>query len=463
MRPFRHRCVGTPDTIDPLGEENTMKSTPRSGPVAAGLVAAAIAAAAAPVAQAQDTMYIPSMTYRTGPFAAGGAPFADGMHDYFAMLNARDGGIGGVEIVLEECETAYNTQKGVECYEATKGEGALAYSPLSTGITLALIPKAPVDEIPVFSMGYGLSAAAVGEKFPWTFVYPTTYWNQLSSIVKYIEEQEGGSLEGKKLGYIYLDAAYGLEPIELLDKLAEDKGFEVAKFPVGVKEMQSQSSQWLNVRRERPDWMIMWGWGAMNATAVKEARKTRFPMDRFIGNWWAGSHADLASVGPAGEGYLAANFTGIGTDYPALQDVIEHVVEPGNSTVGSPEDVGNVLYNRGLFNAVVLAEAIRVAQEMTGKDVITGADMRDGLENIDLSEERLAELGLEGFTGPVRGSCADHEGAGAGFIQQWNGEDWERVSDFISPDSEVTRPMLEDAAEQYVADKPNFEGQSCDA
>lgn len=421
------------------------------------------AGALAPLAQAQETMYMPSMTYRTGPFAGGGTPFADGLHDYFAMLNERDGGIGGVKIVLEECETAYNTQKGVECYEATKGNGALAYSPLSTGITMALIPKAPVDKIPVFSMGYGLSAAAIGEKFPWTFVYPTTYWNQLSSIIKYIEEQEGGSLEGKKIGYIYLDAAYGLEPIELLDKLAADKGFKVAKFPVGVKEMQSQASQWLNVRKERPDWMIMWGWGAMNSTAVKEAKKTRFPLDHFIGNWWAGAHADLAGVGEDGKGYLAANFTGIGTDFPALQDVIEHVVDKGESTVASPDDVGNVLYNRGLFNAVVLAEAIRVAQGMTGKTVIDGSDMRDGLENIDLSEARLEELGLAGFTGPVKGSCADHEGAGAVFIQQWTGSDWERVTDFIQPMNDVVRPMLEAAAEAYVADKPNFTGQQCGA
>lgn len=428
--------------------------------LAASLVAVS---AAAPVAQAQDTMYMPSMTYRTGPFAAGGTPYADGYADYFNMLNARDGGIGGVRIEIEECETAYNTQKGVECYEATKDKGALAYSPLSTGITLALIPKAPVDEIPVFSMGYGLSAAAVGEKFPWTFVYPTTYWHQLSSILRHIQTEEGGSLEGKKIGLIYLDIAYGNEPIPLLDQLSGDMGFEVAKFPVGIKEMQNQSSQWLNVRKERPDWMIMWGWGAMNATAVKEAKKTRFPLDRMIGNWWAGSHNDLKGLGEDGKGYLAANFTGIGTDFPALQDVIKHVVEPGDSKVASPDDVGNVLYNRGLFNAVVLAEAIHVAQAKTGKTVISGADMRDGLESIDLSDERLTELGLEGFTQAVKGSCADHEGAGAIFLQQWNGSDWERVSDFVEPMTDVVRPMLETAAEEYVADKPDFEPQDCAA
>lgn len=412
-----------------------------------------------PVAQAQDSMYMPSMTYRTGPFAGGGTPFADGYADYFNMLNERDGGINGVRIEVEECETAYNAQKGVECYEATKGKGALAYSPLSTGITLALVPKAPVDQIPIFSMGYGLSAAAAGDRFPWTFVYPASYWSQLSSIIQYIDAN--GGVQGKKIGFIYLDAAYGKEPIPLLEQLAESMDFQIARFPVGVKEMQNQSSQWLNVRRERPDWMIMWGWGAMNPTAIKEAAKIRFPLDRFIGNWWAGSHNDLNAVGEAGKGYLAANFSGIGQDFPALQDVLTHVVRKGLSKVASEDDVGNVLYNRGLFNAVILAEGIRKAQEMTGNNIITGADMRDGLEAINLDEARLSELGLPGFTGAVSGSCSDHEGAGAIFIQQWNGSDWEKISDLIEPMTDVVRPMLEHAADTYVSDKPDWQAQSC--
>ncbi|MGI9356845.1 MAG: ABC transporter substrate-binding protein [Rhizobiaceae bacterium] len=405
-----------------------------------------------------EELYVPNLSYRTGPFAGGGIPIANGFNDYFTMLNERDGGIGGVKVKVEECETGYNAQKGVECYEATKGKGALVYNPYSTGITLQLIPKAPEDKIPVLSMGYGLSAAAVGKTFPWTFTYPTSYWNQMSSILKYIDAN--GGLKGKKIGFIYLDVGYGKEPIPLLEQLAPKLEFEWVGFPVGVKEMQNQSSQWLNVRKEQPDWMVMWGWGAMNATAVKEAAKIRYPMDKFIGNWWAGAHADLDAVGETGKGYLAANFSGVGADFPALQDVKKYVVDAGKSQV-EPDKVGDVLYNRGLFNAVIVAEAIKAAQEKTGKTAITGEDMRVGLESFNLDEARLKALGLEGFTGPIKGSCADHEGAGAVFIQQWNGSDWERVSDLIPPMNDVVRPLLEDAATKYVADKPNWQSQEC--
>ena len=128
-------------------------------------------------------------------------------------------------------------------------------------------------------MAYGLSASADGDIFPWVFNPPATYWDGLSVIIKYIGEKEGGldKLKGKKIGYIYLDAGYGKEPIPLLEALAKDYGFELKLYPVAAQDMQNQSSQWLNVRRDRPDYMVMWGWGAMNPTAVKEAAAIGYP------------------------------------------------------------------------------------------------------------------------------------------------------------------------------------------
>ena len=104
-------------------------------------------------------------------------------------------------------------------------------------------------------------------------------------------------MKGKKIGFIYLDVGYGREPIPLMDNFAEKYGFTTLKIPVGVKEMQNQSTHWLNVRKEKPDWMIMWGWGAMNSTAIKAAAKIRYPMDKFIGNWWSSSHVDVKGSG----------------------------------------------------------------------------------------------------------------------------------------------------------------------
>jgi branched-chain amino acid transport system substrate-binding protein len=403
-------------------------------------------------AYAQDSLYIPLLTYRTGPYAGSGIPIANGMHDYLAMLNERDGGIGGVKLNVEECETGYDTQKGVECYEGTKGKNPLVYNPYSTGITLQLIPKASVDKVPVLSMAYGLSASAIGDTFPWIFNPPDTYWDGASAIVQDIANREGGfeALKGKKIGFIFLDAGYGREPIPLLEQLSGKYGFELTQYPVPGAEMQNQSSQWLNVRRDNPDYMIMWGWGAMNPTAVKEATKIRYPMDKFYGVWWSGGDDDARGGGEAAAGYRTLNFHGTtGTDYPALQDIKKHVVDAGLSET-DPAKFGENLYNRGVYNSVLIAEAIRTAQEMTGKSAINAEDMRAGLEALNITEERIKEIGLEGFMRPVQVTCEDHNGHHSVYVQEWDGTTWKPASDWFEPMTDVVQPLLEQAAEEYV-------------
>src|SRR6202008_287143 len=195
--------------------------------LALGLAVATALPAAAVTAQAEEGIYVPLFTYRTGPFAGSGIPIANGMADYLNMLNERDGGIGGVKLIVEECETGYDTKKGVECYDAVKGKNPAVVNPYSTGITLQLIPKAAVDKIPILSMAYGLSASADGNTFPWIFNPPATYWDGLSMIFRYIGGKEGGldKLKGKTIGYIFFDGGYRREPIPPLQHLAKGYGF----------------------------------------------------------------------------------------------------------------------------------------------------------------------------------------------------------------------------------------------
>ena len=90
----------------------------------AGLGAvAALSGMAATEALAQNEQFIPMLVYRTGPYAPSGIPVANGFRDYYTLINNRDGGINGVKIAFEECETQYNTKLGVECYEKLKNSG----------------------------------------------------------------------------------------------------------------------------------------------------------------------------------------------------------------------------------------------------------------------------------------------------------------------------------------------------
>jgi branched-chain amino acid transport system substrate-binding protein len=418
------------------------------GAVAAALGACALAMPAA----AQEGIYVPLLTYRTGPFAGSGIPIANGMHDYLTMLNERDGGIGGAKLIVEECETGYDTKKGVECYDQVKSKHPVVINPYSTGITLQLIPKAAVDKIPILSMAYGLSASADGNTFPWIFNPPATYWDGLSMIFKYIGEKEGGldKLKGKTIGYIFFDGGYGREPIPLLEQLAKDYGFTVKMYPVPPADMQNQSGLWLGVRRDRPNWMIMWGWGAMNPTAVQEAAKNGYPMDHFIGVWWSGGEDDARPAGQGAKGYLSLNLNSVGADYPAIQDIVKHVVDTGKSQTAK-DKVGENFYNRGVMNSVIVAEAIRNAQKLTGKKVVNSEDMRRGFETLQISAARWKEIGLPDFGPPIDVTCDDHNGHHAAYVQQWDGSKWAKASDWIPPMKDKVIPLLDAAAKDYVA------------
>ena len=55
--------------------------------LALGMVVATAVPAAVATAQAEDGIYVPFFTYRTGPYSGSGIPVANGLSDYMTMLN----------------------------------------------------------------------------------------------------------------------------------------------------------------------------------------------------------------------------------------------------------------------------------------------------------------------------------------------------------------------------------------
>ncbi len=425
----------------------------------AGLTAA-VAVGAVGVVQAEEGQFIPVLSYRTGAYAPNGTPFANGYVDYFQLINERDGGVNGVKFIVEECETGYKTDRGVECYDRLKDKhgGATVISPWSTGTTYALIDKATNDKIPILSMGYGRTSAADGRVFPYVFNFPSTYWSQATAVIQYIANEMGGleALKGQRFAFIYLDHPYGREPIPTLDILADKFGFSYDKYPVPPATMTEQKSIWLQIRRTKPAYAIMWGWGAMNSTAVKEAANIKFDMSRFIGNWWSAAEPDVLPAGDGAIGYKGATFNGAGKGYKVFETM------EGVAGLKGADDMGTVLYNRGLVNAAYIVEAVRLAQEKYGKGKhVTGEQVRWAFENLDLSAADVEALGLTGLMPPTTVTCLNHEGSNpAILVQQWNGSAWEIVTDWIPAMTDIVRPLIEQDAAQYATEN-NITPRSC--
>jgi len=418
---------------------------------AAGLSSALVPSVA--TAQAKE-QFFPLLVYRTGAYAPNGTPWANGKQDYIKMINARDGGINGVKLTFEECETGYATDKGVECYERLKGKTNTLFDPQATGITFALTDKVPNDKIPLITLGYGLSASQDGGVFKWNFPLMGSYWTAADILIQHIGKKEGGmdKLKGKKIALVYHDSPFGKEPIPLLDERQKMHGFELSKIPVTAPGVE-QKSAWLQVRQQRPDYVLLWGWGVMNSTALKEAQATGYPRDKMYGVWWAGAEPDVKDVGEGAKGYNALNLNTSGQQPKVIQDILKFVHDKGQGT-GPKDEVGSVLYTRGVIIQALGSEAVRRAQERFGKGkVMTSEQVRWGLENLALDDKKLAQLGLTGVIRPFSTSCQDHMGSTWARVHTWSGSKWDFSSDWYQADEMIIKPMVKAAADKYAAEK----------
>ena len=396
--------------------------------------------------------FFPLLVYRTGPYAPNGTPWANGKQDYLKMINARDGGIGGIRLTFEECEFGYATDRGIECYERMKSRpGVTLFDPQSTGVAFALTEKVTNDRIPIITLGFGLSAAQDGFSFKWNFPLMGSYWTGADIIVQHLLKKEG-SLKGKKITLVYHDSPFGKEPIPLLQERAKLNGFDLQLIPVAAPGAE-QKSTWLQIRQSRPDYVLLWGWGIMNSAALKEAQATAYPRDKMYGVWWAGAEPDVRDSGEGAKGYNALALHSSGQQLKVIQDILKYVHEKGQGS-GPKEEVGSVLYTRGVVIQMLAIEGVRRAQERFGKGkVMTGEQVRWGLENLSLDQKKLDALGFAGVLRPISTSCADHMGSTWARIQTWDGSKWSMTSDFMQADEQIIKPMVRAAAEKYIGDK----------
>jgi branched-chain amino acid transport system substrate-binding protein len=162
----------------------------------------------------------------------------------------------------------------------------------------------------------------------------------------------------------------------------------------------------------------------------------------------------VKDVGDGAKGYNAVTIQH-GTEYGAkiVKDVLAQVHGKGQGT-GPKEEVGQVLYMRGLISAMLAVEGVKRAQERFGKGkVMTGEQARWGYENLALDQKKLDALGFAGVMRPVSTSCADHMGANWARIHTWDGAKWVFTSDWLQGDEQLIKPMVKAAADKYAAEK----------
>lgn len=420
-------------------------SSPRRA-LAVWLLAAVAWFAGTPAALAEDAeVRLGLMTYREGPFPGMGGPMAQGFNDYVAQLNARDGGVAGARVGVAECEFGYRIDRGKACFEELADKGVSLVVPNSEGVAKALLSRAAELEVPLLADGHGSAAIADGRVARWAFNPPMSHMGEVSAIVQYIAQIEGGfeALRNKRIGVLYLDNEFGVEPLEMLEALARSHGFGLDGWAIPTKYTGDQRLQWRQIAFAEPDWLILWVWGPMVTTSIDRAAEFGYPVDRVIGGWWTTAEPYLEATQGRATGYRATTYHAPG-DAAAVFGRIVETVYGGDLDPAERRGYGTIMYARGVVQAMYATEALRQAGTAA-----PGA-VRDALAALEVSEERLRDVGLEKATAGLRIDDCRHAGVGSAAVQQWTGQRWALASGWFPPLQNVARPHVERVAAAFA-------------
>ena len=347
---------------------------------------------------------------RTGPTQIVGTILCPAYHDYVALVNSK-GGLEGYKVKVLEIDNEYKVPPAMEAHERFKKEGAILEAIYGTPQTAALNKKLEEDKILGTSPGFGTAAAADGKKYPYTFPIAASYWSQGAAAVKFAKDKLGGSLKGKKIGYIYYDNPAGKEPLAVLNDLSASEGFEMKTFAVPAPGVE-MAAQVLDITgRFKPDFVITHLFGRSPSVSIKELKGKGYPLSKVVALVWGSAEGDIIAAGGWGvaEGYNTMQFAGVGHDYQVIKDINAMYKAQGKQPPKEQEN--SVNYNRGVFQAAVHLQAIRNAIKAKGGAKPTGEDVKKGMEQIK-------DFTLGGLVPPLNITAEDHEGGG--WVQIWS-------------------------------------------
>jgi len=399
------------------------------------VLAAGAMALAANSAAAQDKEVVFGLQCdRTGATQTVGVFLCPGYHDYIALMNSK-GGVEGFKIRVVEIDHEYKVPPAMEAHERFKKEGEVLEGLYGTPQTAALAKKLEEDKILGTSPGFGAAAAADGKRFPYLFPVAATYWSQVAAAVEFAKKQLGGSLNGKKIAYLFFDNPAGKEPLVILEDLAKSEGFELRTFAVPSPGVE-MAAQVLDITgRFRPDFVITHLFGRSPSVSIKELKGKGFPLSKVVSLVWGSSEADIKAAGGFGaaQGYNAMQFAGVGEEFPVIKEIIDMYKGEGKP---APKELDtSVYYNRGVMIAALHVEAVRNAIKTKGGAAPTSEDVKNGMEMVK-------GFTLGGLVPPMTITPEDHEGGG--WVQVWtvkNGK-FEKTTDWFQAHRDLIKKHL---------------------
>lgn len=372
---------------------------------------------------------------QTGPTANVGLVLCPGVTDYIDLVNSK-GGVEGHPIEPLFFEMAYEVPRGVDAYNQSVSQGAVAVICYGTPIALALVEATTQAQVPCLTPGFGVASATDGQEYPYQFPLAASYVSQAAAAIDHVLAEAEGDPSELKIAYLYYDNAAGQEGLPIIEQLASTEGFELRSFAVPPPGLEVSAQVTDIVSRFDADWVVSHLFGRAPSVAITTLKRAGFPLDRVVSLVWGIAETDIEAAGgfDFAEGYRGLQFAAVGQDLPVLDEIRAMYEARGEEP---PEAMAStVYYNRGVYIGGLLATAAELALQ-EGADPVDGPSMKEALESFDETEIVGSELAPALSTG-----LRDHEGGGFTRVYQVQDGALEPITDWANPRHDVVFELL---------------------
>jgi len=342
-----------------------------------------------------DVIKIGVIGDRTGPTADLQLQVIQGIQNYHRHIN-ENGGIHErkLKLIIDDCGYAIPRAMSLFKKQIYKDKTFALLIGSSSGFMRLIAPKCDKQKLVFVTSALSESMLPpIGKFSRYTFFGIAGYSDGIRLMFDYIVNDL--KKKDPKIAYISPDNEMGKAGLHTCEKSAKKYGIKLVTKEVLSPGTLDATSQVLNLRRSKADYVIAHTYISPTAALLRDARKLGYKAD-FLGTLCT-CNDDV--VGMAKKG--AKKFVAV-TCFSSWYDDTPGTVEMRNITLkyhpGTEKPYRNRYYTQGWVMSMLLVEGLRKA----GKD-LTPENMVNAIENIK-------DFETGGITGPVNTSPNDHAG-----------------------------------------------------
>lgn len=234
----------------------------------------------------------------TGPASFLGEPEKKTLEMLVRDTNAK-GGINGVKLEAVIYDTAGDATKAVQL--ATKlikdDKVSVIIGPSTTGESMAVIPLAEKEKIPLISCAAGIKITEPVKK--WVFKTPANDHVAAEKIMVHMAKHKL-----KTIALLTVTDGYGSSGREQIKVLARQKGFSIVADEVYGPKDTDMTSQLTKIRGIKPDAIICWGTNPGPAVITKNVKQLGIKIPLYMSHGVASKKYIQLAGADAAEGVM---------------------------------------------------------------------------------------------------------------------------------------------------------------